>query len=114
MVKRDLTLSVPDLSGRLAVVTGANSGLGFGLAKRLAAAGADVVLAIRNRAKGDAAIAEIRQTVPRAKPTIRHVDLASLKKRYGTGRRAGRGRPADRRLDQQRRGHDAAAAPRNR
>lgn len=38
MVKPDLALSVPDLRGRFAVVTGANSGLGFGLAKRLAAA----------------------------------------------------------------------------
>jgi NAD(P)-dependent dehydrogenase (short-subunit alcohol dehydrogenase family) len=42
MVKPDLTLDVPDLSGTFAVVTGANSGLGFGLAKRLTAAGADV------------------------------------------------------------------------
>ena len=58
-----LTSVVPDLSGRLAVVTGANSGLGFGLAKRLAAAGADVVMAIRNRAKGEAAVTEIRRTV---------------------------------------------------
>ena len=65
MVNRgDLTLVVPDLSGRLAVVTGANSGLGFGLARRLATAGADVVMAIRNRAKGEAAIAEIRADVP--------------------------------------------------
>ncbi len=73
-----LALVVPDLSGRLAVVTGANSGLGFGLAKRLAAAGADVVMAIRNRAKGEAAIAEIRRTVPAAKLTIKIVDQSSL------------------------------------
>ena len=46
----DLVATVPDLSGRLAVVTGSNSGLGFGLARRLSAAGADVVMAIRNRA----------------------------------------------------------------
>jgi hypothetical protein len=59
VVKPDLTLEVPDVSGRFAVVTGANSGLGFGPAKRLAAAGADVVMAIRSRAKGEAAIAEI-------------------------------------------------------
>jgi NAD(P)-dependent dehydrogenase (short-subunit alcohol dehydrogenase family) len=51
MVKPDLTLAAPDLSGKLAVVTGANSGLGFGLAKLLAAADADVVLAIRNAAR---------------------------------------------------------------
>jgi NAD(P)-dependent dehydrogenase (short-subunit alcohol dehydrogenase family) len=66
----DLTLVVPDLSGRLAVVTGANSGLGFGLAKRPATAGADVVMAIRSRTKGEAAIDEIRAAVPDAKVTI--------------------------------------------
>ncbi|MGD1110203.1 MAG: SDR family NAD(P)-dependent oxidoreductase, partial [Mycobacterium sp.] len=53
MVKPALTLEVPDLSGRFAVVTGANGGLGFGLAKNLAAAGADVVMAIRNKPKGE-------------------------------------------------------------
>jgi len=79
MVKPDLTLEVPDLCGRFAVVTGANSGLGLGLAKRLAAAGADVVLAIRSRAKGETAIAEIRRELPAAKLTIRPVDLSSLK-----------------------------------
>jgi NAD(P)-dependent dehydrogenase (short-subunit alcohol dehydrogenase family) len=66
MVKPDLTPEVPDLSGGFAVVTGTSSGLGFGLAKRLAAAGADVVMAIRSRAKGEAAIAEIRREVPAA------------------------------------------------
>ena len=40
----DLSLVVPDLSGRLAVVTGANSGLGFGLARRLAMAAAPILL----------------------------------------------------------------------
>jgi NAD(P)-dependent dehydrogenase (short-subunit alcohol dehydrogenase family) len=74
----DLVATVPDLSGRLAVVTGSNSGLGFGLARRLSAAGADVVVAIRNRAKGEAAIDEIRATVPNAKLTIKPLDLSSL------------------------------------
>jgi NAD(P)-dependent dehydrogenase (short-subunit alcohol dehydrogenase family) len=74
----NLVAAVPDLSGRLAVVTGSNSGLGFGLARRLAAAGADVVMAIRNRAKGEAAIDEIRATVPDAKLTIKPLDLSSL------------------------------------
>jgi NAD(P)-dependent dehydrogenase (short-subunit alcohol dehydrogenase family) len=74
----DLTLVVPDLSGTLAVVTGANSGLGFGLARRLAMAGADVVMAIRNRAKGEAAIDKVRADVPDAKLTIKHLDLSSL------------------------------------
>jgi NAD(P)-dependent dehydrogenase (short-subunit alcohol dehydrogenase family) len=75
----DLTLAVPDLSGRLAVVTGANSGLGFALARRLAMAGADVVMAIRNRAKGEAAIDAIRADLPHANVTIKHLDLSSLK-----------------------------------
>ena len=74
----NLVAAVPDLSGRLAVVTGSNSGLGFGLARRLSAAGADVVMAIRNRAKGEAAIGEIRATVPDAKLTIKPLDLSSL------------------------------------
>ena len=98
MVKADdgLTLEIPDLSGRLAVVTGANSGLGFGLARRLAGAGADVIMAIRNRTKGDAAISEIRATVPDAKLTIKHLDLSSLKSVAGLGEElSAEGRPVD-------------------
>jgi len=75
---RQLTVTVPDLSGKLAVVTGSNSGLGLGLATRLSTAGADVVMAIRNRAKGEAAVEQIRATVPDAKLTIKSLDLSSL------------------------------------
>lgn len=78
MVKPDLALKIPDLRGRFAVVTGANSGLGFGLAKRLAAAGADVVMAIRDRSKGETAAAELRRTVPQAKLILKQLDLSSL------------------------------------
>jgi NAD(P)-dependent dehydrogenase (short-subunit alcohol dehydrogenase family) len=96
MVKPDLTLEVPDLSGRFAVVTGANSGLGFGLATRLAAAGADVVMAIRSRAKGETAIAQIRRELPAAKLTIRHLDLSSLKSVAALGEElVANGRPID-------------------
>jgi NAD(P)-dependent dehydrogenase (short-subunit alcohol dehydrogenase family) len=96
MVKPDLTLEVPDLSGRFAVVTGANSGLGLGLATRLAAAGADVVLAIRCRTKGETAITEIRQHAPAAKLAIRHLDLSSLKSVAALGEElAAEGRPID-------------------
>jgi NAD(P)-dependent dehydrogenase (short-subunit alcohol dehydrogenase family) len=70
----DLVANVPDLTGKLAVVTGSNSGLGFGLARRLSAAGADVVMAIRNRAKGEAAIDQIRGGVPDARLTIEPLD----------------------------------------
>ncbi|OBG83869.1 short-chain dehydrogenase [Mycobacterium sp. E136] len=96
MVKGGLELRVPDLSGRLAVVTGANSGLGFGLARELAAAGADVILAVRNRAKGEAAIAQIRQAVPRASARVADLDLASLKSVAALGDHlAEEGRPID-------------------
>jgi NAD(P)-dependent dehydrogenase (short-subunit alcohol dehydrogenase family) len=74
----DLTVTVPDLTGKLAVVTGSNSGLGLGLAARLADAGADVVMAIRNHTKGEAAAEQIRATVPDAKLTIKTLDLSSL------------------------------------
>ncbi|MBJ7336778.1 SDR family oxidoreductase [Mycolicibacterium sp.] len=69
---------VPDLSGKLAVITGANSGLGLGLAERLARAGAEVVFAVRNQAKGEAAVDTIRTRVPAAKLSLRSLDLASL------------------------------------
>ncbi|HZA08476.1 SDR family oxidoreductase [Mycobacterium sp.] len=78
MARETFDTDVPNLSGRMAVVTGANSGLGFGLATRLSAAGADVVMAIRNQSKGEAAIQRIRQQVPDAKLTIKRLDLASL------------------------------------
>jgi NAD(P)-dependent dehydrogenase (short-subunit alcohol dehydrogenase family) len=69
---------VPDQSGRRIVVTGANSGTGKEAAKRLAAAGADVVLAVRTPAKGDAAKADILAAHPHARLEVRQLDLASL------------------------------------
>ena len=50
-----------DLTGRIAIVTGGNGGIGLGMAKGLAEAGAKVVIAARNRAKSEAAVAGIRQ-----------------------------------------------------
>ena len=92
----NLTVTVPDLSGKLAVVTGSNSGLGLGLARRLAGAGADVIMAIRNRAKGEAAIAEIHETTPDAKLTIRSLDLSSLASVAALGEQLNaEGRPID-------------------
>lgn len=96
MVKPDLALSVPDLRGRFAVVTGANSGLGFGLAKRLAAAGADVVMAVRDRVKGERAVADIRRDAPQAKLAIRQLDLSSLESVAALGEQlTAEGRPID-------------------
>jgi NAD(P)-dependent dehydrogenase (short-subunit alcohol dehydrogenase family) len=72
------TDDIPDLSGRTAVVTGANSGLGFESALALARAGADVVLACRDPAKGAAALDRIRQAVPDATASVVPLDLADL------------------------------------
>jgi NAD(P)-dependent dehydrogenase (short-subunit alcohol dehydrogenase family) len=69
---------VPDLTGRHAVVTGANAGLGREIARELAGHGAQVVLACRNPAKADAAVADIRRTVPTADLQVRLLDLADL------------------------------------
>ncbi|WP_238009137.1 SDR family oxidoreductase [Dactylosporangium sp. AC04546] len=71
-------ITVPDLAGRLAVVTGASDGVGLGLAARLAAAGAEVIMPVRNRRKGEAAVAQIQQRYPGAALSLRDLDLASL------------------------------------
>src|SRR5690348_10143136 len=69
---------VPGQRGRLAVVTGANTGLGFETARVLAARGASVVLAVRDTEKGKAAAARIAGTAPGANVMIQPLDLASL------------------------------------
>src|SRR5437899_8554165 len=69
---------VPGQHGRLAVVTGANTGLGFETARVLAARGASVVLAVRDTDKGKAAAARIAGTAPGATVTVQPLDLASL------------------------------------
>jgi NAD(P)-dependent dehydrogenase (short-subunit alcohol dehydrogenase family) len=69
---------IPDQTGRVAIVTGANSGLGFVTARELARAGARVVLACRNLDKGHAAIDQIRAAVPEAQVQLEELDLASL------------------------------------
>ncbi|HEY2769969.1 MAG TPA: oxidoreductase [Solirubrobacteraceae bacterium] len=69
---------IPDQHGRVAVVTGANSGLGIATARGLAGAGATVVMACRDRGKGERAVEEIRAGVPDADLDLRELDLADL------------------------------------
>src|SRR3954451_12678805 len=64
---------VPDQGGRRVVVTGANSGIGFHAARELAAHGADVTLAVRDVARGEAASARMTGTV-----AVERLDLADL------------------------------------
>jgi NAD(P)-dependent dehydrogenase (short-subunit alcohol dehydrogenase family) len=69
---------IPDQSGRTAVVTGANSGLGLETARELARHGAHVVLACRNTDKGEQAAQSIRADVGDAQVDVRALDLGSL------------------------------------
>jgi NAD(P)-dependent dehydrogenase (short-subunit alcohol dehydrogenase family) len=70
--------TIPDLTGKQAIVTGASSGIGFEAAKALAAKGADVVLAVRDTARGEAAAAKIRSQHRDAKLTVSIIDLTRL------------------------------------
>jgi len=69
---------IPNLSGRRALVTGANSGIGYYAALELAHNGAHVLLACRDEARGDAALARVLKTNPRANAEVVLLDLASL------------------------------------
>ncbi len=69
---------IPDLTGRTAVVTGANTGLGLQTAAELAGHGAGVVLAVRNTDKGEAAASAIRSDHPDADVTVQTLDLSDL------------------------------------
>lgn len=72
----DITL--PDLTGQRAVVTGGSDGIGLGVATRLAAAGATVVLPVRNPTKGAKAATAIREQHPDATIELHELDLSSL------------------------------------
>jgi NAD(P)-dependent dehydrogenase (short-subunit alcohol dehydrogenase family) len=69
---------VPDQTGRVAVVTGANTGLGYDTARVLAEKGATVILAVRDQQKGAAAAERIRANAPDADLRVQRLDLGSL------------------------------------
>ncbi|HKP42864.1 SDR family NAD(P)-dependent oxidoreductase [Mycobacterium sp.] len=72
------TADVPDQTGRTAVITGANTGLGYETAAALTAKGAHVVLAVRNLEKGKAAADLISRRTPGASVALQQLDLTSL------------------------------------
>ena len=69
---------IPDQTGRIFLVTGANSGLGYETARELAAHGAHVIMTARDRAKGTAAVSRIHERQPKASLDLRVLDLADL------------------------------------
>ena len=69
---------IPDQSDRIAVVTGANSGLGLVTSRELARAGAEVIMACRDATKGETGAQEIRSAVPGAQVRVERLDLADL------------------------------------
>jgi NAD(P)-dependent dehydrogenase (short-subunit alcohol dehydrogenase family) len=78
MPRKQPDIEVPDLTNKRVLITGASDGLGLGLAGRLAAAGAEVVMPVRNPTKGAAAIERIKAETPGAEVSLRDLDLASL------------------------------------
>lgn len=73
---------IPDQTGKVIIVTGANSGIGYEAAKALAGKGAEVVLACRNLEKGQVALESIREQHPKASVEVMKLDLSSLGKIY--------------------------------
>ena len=72
------TNDIPDQKGRVAIITGSNSGIGFETALALAEKNAEVILAVRNQAKGDAAMDKIRTLFPNAHVVVKRLDVANL------------------------------------
>jgi NAD(P)-dependent dehydrogenase (short-subunit alcohol dehydrogenase family) len=79
MPRTPIDIAVPDLTGKLALVTGASDGIGFNIAARLARAGAEVLMPVRNKTKGDAAAQRILEQTSGAKLSPRTLDLSSLR-----------------------------------
>jgi NAD(P)-dependent dehydrogenase (short-subunit alcohol dehydrogenase family) len=69
---------IPAQTGRTALITGANSGIGYQAALELARHGAHVLLGVRNRTKGAAALARLQQEAPGASAELAELDMASL------------------------------------
>jgi NAD(P)-dependent dehydrogenase (short-subunit alcohol dehydrogenase family) len=70
--------NIPDLTGKIAIVTGANSGIGYEMARALAQKQATVILACRSKDKGEVAVRQITQEYPQTKAVLMQLDLSDL------------------------------------
>jgi NAD(P)-dependent dehydrogenase (short-subunit alcohol dehydrogenase family) len=70
--------NIPDLGGKIAIVTGANSGIGYEVARALARKEATVILACRDKGRGKAAVRQIAQAYAEAKAELVQLDLSDL------------------------------------
>jgi NAD(P)-dependent dehydrogenase (short-subunit alcohol dehydrogenase family) len=103
---------IPNLSGRRAVVTGANSGIGREVTRMLAAHGASVVMAVRNAERGEAAATTIRSEVPSAALEVSVVDVAdAASRRAFAERETAGGRGIDYLINNAGTMHQAAVGP---
>lgn len=71
-------LDIPDQSGKVAIVTGANIGTGFEVSKALASKGAEVIMACRSVEKGESAVEKIKKEFPKSSLKVMDLDLAEL------------------------------------
>ncbi len=78
MSEKWTTKNIPNLSGKVSIITGANSGIGFEAAKEFARKGATTILASRNIDKAEKALAKIKKEIPDVSVEIMQLDLASL------------------------------------
>jgi NAD(P)-dependent dehydrogenase (short-subunit alcohol dehydrogenase family) len=94
MARTKANIDIPNLRGKLALVTGASDGLGLEIARRLALAGAEVIMPVRNPKKGAAAVDRIAAEAPDSVVSTRALDLASLRSVHELGEvLLGEGRP---------------------
>ncbi|WP_328826084.1 SDR family oxidoreductase [Streptomyces sp. NBC_00252] len=85
MAPRPIDVTIPDFTGKRVVLTGGSDGMGLVIATRLAAAGAELILPVRNHRKGEAALTAIREREPKARVSLRSLDLSSLESAAALG-----------------------------
>lgn len=78
MTRHTTDITIPDLTSKRVLLTGGSDGMGLVIATRLAAAGAELVLPVRNPQKGERALETIRDRAPQANVSLRSLDLSSL------------------------------------